>query len=346
MREKDRAFFTGMIHRNRQMKLRVTAVTCFIMLLTGSQMSQAMQIPLSEYHLRIQRTIERAAENEGKIQAEESSRFQEMFPADLVVEDCTGDVYPIDIQDFLRWLEEAEGSAQGRDRFLSYQTALFRQISWESSGPFRGKRSWNESKTLLAKVYRGTEFRNLVRKEAAAWKKNVQRFLEGLVRWLKDHLPVLGGIEGKWIFYLACGVMLLLGGILIMWIIRSCGPVAWRWKRPETIPHPGLESLSEKGWWAWREEANKKAEQGAFREAIRFLFISVLVEGHQEGWWIYKPEATNREHLARIKNHGHRREPLQKLMERYELSWYGLKQPGREDFLACEKLSQRMETPA
>jgi hypothetical protein len=119
MREKDRAFFTGMIHRNRQMKLRVTAVTCFIMLLTGSQMSQAMQIPLSEYHLRIQRTIERAAENEGKIQAEESSRFQEMFPADLVVEDCTGDVYPIDIQDFLRWLEEAEGSAQGRDRLLS-----------------------------------------------------------------------------------------------------------------------------------------------------------------------------------------------------------------------------------
>ena len=344
--EKTARFTAEMNHRNRQMKLLVMAVTCIVMLLTGSPLSQAVQIPLSEYHLRIQRSIERAEENEGKIQAAESSRFQEMFPPDLVVQDCAGDVYPVDIRDFLRWLENAEASAQGRDRFLSYQTALFQQISWESSGPFRGKGSWGEYRILLDNVYRGKEFRNLVKKETPAWKKYLQRFLEGLGRWLEDHLQVLGGIEGKWIFYLAYGGMLMLGGILMMWIIRSFGPVAWRWKRPESIPSPGLESLREKGWWAWREEANKKAEQGAFREAIRFLFISVLVEGHQKEWWIYKPEATNREHLARMEAQSQRREPLQKLMERYELAWYGLKQPGREDFLACEKWTQRMETPA
>jgi hypothetical protein len=159
-------------------------------------------------------------------------------------------------------------------------------------------------------------------------------------------LQALGGIHGKWIVFLTYGVVLILGGIVIIWIIRSFGPVAWRRKRPKSIPPPGTESLPEKGWWAWREEAHKKAEQGAFREAIRFLFISVLVEGHQKGWWIYEPEATNREHLARVEDHRHRHEALQKLTELYELAWYGLTQPGKEAFLDCEKWTQRLEASA
>jgi hypothetical protein len=343
--EKTDRFTAKINHRDRTMQLLVMAATSFILLLTGSQLSQAVQIPLSEYHLRIQSSIERAEENEGKIQAEESSRFQQMFPPDLVVQDSTGDFYPVDMQDFFRWLEKAEETAQGRDRFLSHQRALFQQISWDNSGFFRGQGSWGECRTLLDNLYRGPEFRNLVKKETPPWKRHLHRFLEGLGRWLEDHLQVLGGTEGKWIFYLAYGGMLMLGGILIIWIIRSFGLVAWRWKRPQSIHPPALESLPEKGWWAWREEAHKKAEQGAFREAIRFLFISVLVEGHQKGWWIYKPEATNREHLARMEGHSQRRAPLQKLMQRYELAWYGLQQPGKEDFLACEKWTQRMETP-
>jgi len=314
-----------------------------VMLLSASPTAWATQIPLREYHLRIQESIERAEKIEGKIQPEESSRFQEMFPADLVVRDFKGDLYPVDIRDFLRWLEKGEESEQGRDRFISYQTALFQQISWETSGFFQTKGSWRECRTLLENVYSGKEFRNLIKKETPAWKKHLQRFLEGLGKWFEDHLQFFGGIQGKWIYYLTYGVVLTLGTILIFWIIRSFGPVAWRWKRPESISPPEMESLPEKGWWVWRQEANKKAKQGAFREAIRFLFISVLVEGHQKGWWTYEPEATNREHLARVEGHSQRHDVLQKLTERYELAWYGLRQPQRADFLDCEKWTQRME---
>ncbi|MGD8383411.1 MAG: DUF4129 domain-containing protein, partial [Syntrophobacterales bacterium] len=92
-----------------------------------------------------------------------------------------------------------------------------------------------------------------------------------------------------------------------------------------------------------REEAKKKAQEGAFREAIRSLFISVLMEGHQKGWWLYEPEATNREHLSRVEGQSERREALQRLIDRYELAWYGLRQPGMEEFRDCERWVQRLE---
>jgi hypothetical protein len=140
--------------------------------------------------------------------------------------------------------------------------------------------------------------------------------------------------------------VLILGAILIVWVNRLFGPVAWRWKHPSADPSVSFRSPSEKDWWAWRGEANKKAREGAYREAIRFLFISVLMEGHQKGWWIYEPEATNREHLARVEDHAERRKALQRLIERYELAWYGLRQPGEKDFQDCEKWVHQMEASA
>jgi len=66
-------------------------------------------------------------------------------------------------------------------------------------------------------------------------------------------------------------------------------------------------------------------------------------EGHQKGWWVYEPEATNREHLARMEGESERREALQRLIDRYELAWYGLRQPGMEEFKDCERWVQRLE---
>ena len=93
----------------------------------------------------------------------------------------------------------------------------------------------------------------------------------------------------------------------------------------------------ERDWTLWRDEARKKALEGAFRDAIRSLFVSVLMEGHQRGWWMYEPEATNREHLAHVEGPKERREALQRLIDLYEKAWYGLGQPGREEFQESEQ---------
>ncbi|NIR13962.1 MAG: DUF4129 domain-containing protein [Desulfobacterales bacterium] len=122
------------------------------------------------------------------------------------------------------------------------------------------------------------------------------------------------------------------------------GPVGWRWKYASAPTTPPVAKTSlERNWRSWREEAKKKAQEGAFREAIRSLFISVLMEGHQERWWLYEPEATNREHLSRVEGQSERREALQRLIDRYELAWYGLRQPGMEEFRDCERWVQRLE---
>jgi hypothetical protein len=101
----------------------------------------------------------------------------------------------------------------------------------------------------------------------------------------------------------------------------------------------------EKDWLTWRGQALSKAQRGAFREAIRSLFVSVLMEGHHRGWWIYEPETTNREHLARVEGPAERRQALRKLTELYERSWYGLGHPGREEFRKCQEWLEQMGAP-
>ena len=103
-----------------------------------------------------------------------------------------------------------------------------------------------------------------------------------------------------------------------------------------------LKTDPETDWVTWREQARSKAREGAFREAIRSLFLSALMEGRHRGWWNYNPEMTNREHLARMGDPVARREALLKLTELYERSWYGLGHPGREEFHRCEIWLEQM----
>ena len=95
-------------------------------------------------------------------------------------------------------------------------------------------------------------------------------------------------------------------------------------------------------WEHWRDDARRQASQGAFRDAIRSLFVSALMEGHQKGWWIYEPEATNREHLARVKGPEQRQEALKRFMDLYERAWYGLGRPGEAEFQQSETYLQRI----
>jgi hypothetical protein len=211
---------------------------------------------------------------------------------------------------------------------------------------FLEKSGWDESRKLLDNVYRGEEFLHLSKRKDPAWREYLQRLHQALVEWLKDHFGFLGGIQGKWFRYPIYGVVLMLAAILIIWIIRLFGPVGWRWKATTASSPASTKTAPGKDWRTWRQEAHNKARQGAFREAIRSLFISVLMEGDQKGWWIYEPEATNREHLARVQDHAERHKALQKLIERYERAWYGLGQPGEEEFQDCERWVYRMEASA
>ena len=306
----------------------------------------ATEIPAADYRSRIQDYVALLEQRDGELQSEENYWFTETFPPDLVVQDVRGEGYLIDREDSLRWIRDAEDSPEGRDGLVAYEKTLLNQISWEAKGTFQEKGEWQECRTLLDKIYSGKEFSKLVKKKTSPWQEYLREFFASLGKWLEEHSKFLGGIQGEWILFATYATLLVLATILIIWIMRLFGPVGWRWRQPRATLPTSSQSTSEKGWREWREEADKKAQQGAFREAIRFLFIAVLLEGHQKGWWLYEPEATNREHLARVETTGDRREPLQKLIESYELAWYGLRQPGRQEFQDCEHWAQRMEALA
>lgn len=327
----------------KQLTLWILSLTLFLLL---SSKGWATEISAADYRSKIQDFIALLEQREGKLQSEESQEFNQRFPPDLVVQDLAGEGYLIDREDFLPWIQKAEDSPEGRDELVAYLKTLLNQISWEPKGRFQKEGSWEKCRTLLDRIYEGKEFSKLVSQRTPPWQKYLREFFSALRTWLDEHLKILGGIKGRWLFFATYLTLLVLATILIIRIIRLFGPVGWRWRRSRVALPTSRQSPSEKGWREWRDQADKRAQQGAFREAIRFLFISVLVEGQQKGWWLYEPEATNREHLARVETTGDRREPLQKLIESYELAWYGLRQPGRQEFQDCEHWAQRMEALA
>ena len=140
-------------------------------------------------------------------------------------------------------------------------------------------------------------------------------------------------------------VIIVAGIFLLLWIIRSFGPTGWRKKSP-TIASPHFQERQERHWRSWRQEALQQADNGAFREAIRCLFVSVLLEGHQNGWWVYEPHTTNREHLRRIEEKPQTQRAFKELMEIYERAWYGIGQPDRKDYEACQMQLKEMEAAA
>lgn len=324
----------------KQVTLSVSSLALFLFL--GARV-WATEIPAPDYRSRVQDYVELLEQKEGKLHSEESRWFNSRFPPHLVVRDVAGESYLIDREDFLHWLQAAEVSPEGRDELIAYQDTLLKQISREAGRRFQEKANWQKCRALLDQIYTGKGFSKLVKKTTPPWRKFLREFLAAMAKWLGEHVKFLCGIKGKWLFFASYLTLLVLASTLIIWIIRLLGPVGWRWPQPRVaLPAPS-QSSTKKSWREWRDEANKKAQQGAFREAIRFLFISVLLEGQQKGWWVYEPEATNREHLAQVETTSTKREPLQKLIESYELAWYGLRQPGRQEFQECEQLAQRME---
>ena len=306
----------------------------------------ATEIPAADYLSRIQNYIALLEQRVGKLQSEEISWFSERFPPDLVVRDVAGEGYLVDREGFLHWIKQAENKPEGRDGLIAYQKTLLNQISWEADGRFQQEGSWQESRTILDQIYKGKEFSKLVEKRTPPWREHLREFFESLGKWLEEHFKFFGGVRGKWIFFAAYLFLFVLAAVLIIWLMRLLGPVGWRWRQPRGASPVLVLSSSEKGWREWRDQADRMSKQGAFREAIRFLFISVLLEGQQKGWWLYEPEATNREHLARVENTSLRSESLQRLIETYELAWYGLRQPGRQEFQECKHLAQSMESLA
>jgi hypothetical protein len=296
---------------------------------------------LESYRSSIQEALSRIESGKGALKSEESAFFDEHFPPRLEVNTKSGEPVRVDNGVLLRWVKESQENDQGREALLAHLKALRNQISFVDRPIPLSEDRWGESHALLQKVFGAKEFQDLEEVKDPAWVVFLMELLRKVMEWLEKHQGELD-TSGEWMEYVFYGV--ILGGVflLVWWVLRTLGPVGWRFRDLKIKPGEASKA-SWKDWQALREESRSKGESGAYREAIRLFFISVLMEGHERGWWAYRREATNREHLSSVEGSTERRDALGKMIQVYENAWYGHESPGKEAFLQCAEWLRLME---
>lgn len=326
------------------MSYRALLRVCSLLLLPLAffcECSWGSALSLEEYRSCIQEALSRAEAGKAPLNSEESVFFDERFPPHLEVNTKSGEPVQVDNGQLLRLVKESRETEQGREALLAHLKALRSQISFVDQRLPLSEDRWSESHARLQKVFSAREFQDLEEAKDPAWMVFLSEVLKKVIDWLNRHSGAIQS-SGKWMEYVFYGV--ILGGVflLVLWILRTLGPVGWRF-RDLKIKSGEERKASGMDWQALREESRHKGEKGEYREAIRLFFISVLREGHERGWWVYRREATNREHLRGVEGSTERREALGKMIQVYENAWYGHESPGKESFLQCAEWLRLME---
>jgi hypothetical protein len=298
-------------------------------------------LSLEEYRSCIQEALSRAEAGKAPLNSEESVFFDERFPPHLEVNTKSGEPVQVDNGQLLRLVKESRETEQGREALLAHLKALRSQISFVDQRLPLSEDRWSESHARLQKVFSAREFQDLEEAKDPAWMVFLSEVLKKVIDWLKRHSGAIQS-SGKWMEYVFYGV--ILGGVflLVLWILRTFGPVGWRFR--DLKNKSALETKATgMDWQALREQSRSNGDKGEYRDAIRLFFISVLMEGHERGWWVYRREATNREHLSGIEGSHERRDALGKMVRVYENAWYGHESPGKEALLQCAEWLRLIE---
>jgi len=320
--------------------LRVCSL--FLLLLSSfCDCSWGSALSLEAYRSSIQDALTCVESEKGPLNSEVCAFLEDHFPPHFDVNTKSGEPVAVDNGTLLRLVKESRETDQGREALLAHLKALRNQISFVDKPIPLSEDRWGESRTRLQKVFSAKEFQNLEEEKVPRWMVFLDELLKKVVEWLNRHGSAIQS-SGEWMEYVFYG--LILGGVFLLmwWILRTLGPVGWR-LRDLKIRSDLERKASGMDWQSLREESRHKEEKGAYREAVRLFFISVLMEGHERGWWVYRREATNREHLMGVEGSTGRREALGKMIQVYENVWYGHESPGKESFLQCAEWLRLME---
>jgi len=305
--------------------------------------ASASTISFEEYRSRLDQALESVKSGQGAMKPEEVTGSKGLFPTGLHVRTGKGAEVKLNREDLIRRMEEAGRSSEAREALARHIESVIRQMDRDRAILPWADEQWEQSRTKLHAIYQLNEFQGLRERQTPRWPASLIELFEKLKRWLGAAFKAIEGkVPGQWIAYVLYGFLLAAAGFVVFWIIRNFGPAGWRRRGPSARTITSAKPV-EADWRGWRQKAMEKASGGAFREAIRFFFVSVLLEGHHHGWWTYNPEATNREHLARVGGPMERRDALNRLIALYERVWYGQEAAGPESFRHCSEWLKRME---
>ncbi|MGH2458974.1 MAG: DUF4129 domain-containing protein [Chloroflexota bacterium] len=143
--------------------------------------------------------------------------------------------------------------------------------------------------------------------------------------------------DPRTLFWAAVGLIAIAVAVFLMLrgVRRSIGPPVTRPDEEE----PPMATTSE----AARSEAERLAQAGAFRAAIRALYLAVLLDWDEHGELRFDRALTNREVVAKARSLGSARlvETLAPLVDRFDRVWYGSSSCTSEEYRAFRGLAER-----
>jgi len=172
---------------------------------------------------------------------------------------------------------------------------------------------------------------------------------ERAMRWLAEKLGFLFprgtswtvGRAVGWVLYALAGLTLL---VALVVLVRTALPLLTREPRAAPPEAPGAAARPETPE-SLLGLADARVRAGDLRGASQALFQWTLLGLHRAGRLEYDPALTNREHLARLRADAEVRAAFERLSLQFELAWYALRPPAREEFAVfraeCHRLAGR-----
>ncbi|MCS1351108.1 DUF4129 domain-containing protein [Mechercharimyces sp. CAU 1602] len=153
----------------------------------------------------------------------------------------------------------------------------------------------------------------------------IQMFGEETSSSLQWLLPLLAGI------FVAC----------LIWWMR--GRIEWGMRRGSDSVRREEEKdpfMSTRDWW---HEGEVLAEERAYREAMRFLFLAVLQALEERGALLRMVEKTNLDYIEEVRrNSPELREVFGQLTAQFDSAWYGMVHTSAADYRSFYQLARTM----
>jgi uncharacterized protein DUF4129 len=221
------------------------------------------------------------------------------------------------------------------DAELSARLEELEDLAAVLRGPEAGAQTADSARERLTQILSRREFTS-----AVSWK---QILMEKLARWLAKHvgswfhfLPV-HGTSGRVLLWTL--VIVLVGGAAL-WLVRAFSGGGIESLRTGPGPPAGVT------WQDWARAGLAASRDGRFREAVHALYWAGVYRLEELNVWSLDRARTPREYLRLLAAQAperaviglaaavtpEQREALERLTRAFELTWYGYRKAGEEDF--------------
>lgn len=314
----------------RSIRLVGVALTCLVVSLrcgavglAAGQDLEASQLTLAQYQQelnRIDRRLKALVEH-----PEGAQPLRASIPDEWRIQTSSGrfDIENDDLQDKLGQYADSPGK----------RGEILPELEFRVEGQLEEATRFEQpadasAESKLKSILRGNEYRN-VAKTQSPLEKLKDLVLGWLIR-LFSKLFRAGAAHprvSKILLWSIIGLITLGFVVWLYFLLRRTTRDEYQYPQNDGALVP-----SYKPWQQWLGEARACADRGDWREAIHLAYWSGISYLESSGAWKPDRARTPREYLRLLPDLSARREPLQALTGRFELTWYARQDASPADF--------------